>query len=131
MLKKIVYPVLTLAVVAQGCTSKQNERKPNVIIIYTDDVGYGDIGCYGSDEVSTPNIDRLADQGIRFTNAYACASTCTPSRYALLTGEYHWRKPPGWSVGKIKGVSIAPGAAGILIDPAKPTHPFLHKSSGY
>jgi arylsulfatase A-like enzyme len=131
MLKKIVYPVLTLAVVAQGCTSKQNERKPNVIIIYTDDVGYGDIGCYGSDEVSTPNIDRLADEGVRFTNAYACASTCTPSRYALLTGEYHWRKPPGWSVGKIKGVSIAPGDAGILIDPAKPTLPSLLKGSGY
>lgn len=131
MIKRIVCPVLFLAVILQGCALRQEEQKPNIIIIYTDDVGYGDIGCYGSDEVSTPNIDRLASEGIRFTNAYSCASTCTPSRYALLTGEYHWRKPPGWSVGKIKGVSIAPGDVGMLIDPAKPTLPSLLKSSGY
>ena len=105
--------------------------KPNIIIIYTDDVGYGDIGCYGAVAVKTPHIDRLAKEGIRFTNAYACASTCTPSRYALLTGEYNWRKPSGWHVGNLKGTSIAPGDAGMLIDTEKPTLPSVLKEAGY
>jgi arylsulfatase A len=65
---------------------------PNVVIIYTDDVGYGDLACYGATSVKTPNADRLAKEGLRFTNAHAPAATCTPSRYALLTGEYAWRR---------------------------------------
>ena len=62
-------------------------QKPNVIIIYADDLGYGDLSCYGAHRVETPNVDRLADQGIRFTNTHDVASTSTPSRYSLLTGE--------------------------------------------
>ena len=60
--------------------------KPNVVFILTDDVGYGDISANGATRVKTPNIDRIAQDGIRFTNAYAPAATCTPSRYALMTG---------------------------------------------
>jgi len=130
MINKIVIPALLFAGVSiTGCSEIKEE--PNVIIIYTDDVGYGDIGCYGGTLVKTPNIDRLAAEGVQFTNAYATASTCTPSRYSLLTGEYHWRVPPQWSVGEIKGVSIAPGDAGLLIDPSTKTLPSIMKDAGY
>ncbi len=69
------------------------ERLPNIVIIYTDDLGYGDVSAYGATAVNTPNIDRLAHGGLRFTDAHAAAATCTPSRYALMTGEYAWRRP--------------------------------------
>ncbi|MDD4032915.1 MAG: arylsulfatase [Bacteroidales bacterium] len=130
MIKKIIIPVMTIFLAGSACSTQKDEL-PNIVIIYTDDVGYGDLGCYGASSVKTPNIDRLAEEGIRFVNSYACASTCTPSRYALLTGEYHWRKPPGWSVGELKGVSIAPGDAGMLIDPSKPSLASVLKDAGY
>ncbi len=87
--------------------SAQNQKKPNVIIIYSDDVGYGDVSANGATKIQTPNIDRIAKDGINFTNAHASSSTCTPSRYALLTGEYPWRK---------KGTGIAAGNAGSIVD---------------
>jgi arylsulfatase A-like enzyme len=71
----------------------QSAEKPNVIIIYADDLGYGDVSCYGATSVKTPNIDRAAREGLRFTNAHCSSATSTPSRYSLLTGEYAWRKP--------------------------------------
>ena len=71
----------------------QDPKKPNVIVILADDLGYGDLKCYGAKNVETPNVDKLASQGIRFTNAHAVAATSTPSRYSLLTGEYAWRRP--------------------------------------
>jgi hypothetical protein len=67
-------------------------RPRNIVIIYADDLGYGDVSCYGAKRVSTPNIDRLARDGLRFTSAYATSATCTPSRFALLSGEYPWRR---------------------------------------
>jgi arylsulfatase A len=96
--------------------------KPNIIIIYADDVGYGDIGCYGADAIDTPSLDALAEGGMRFTAAYASASTCTPSRYSLLTGEYAFRN---------KSARILPGNAPLIIDTAKPTIPSLLKTKGY
>ena len=68
-------------------------QKPNIIIMYADDLGFGDVGCYGAESIPTPNIDRLAADGLLFTNGYATAATCTPSRYSLLTGAYSWRNP--------------------------------------
>jgi arylsulfatase A-like enzyme len=67
-------------------------RPRNVVFIYADDLGYGDVGCYGATKVATPNMDRLARAGVRFVNAHSVSATCTPSRYAMLTGEYAWRR---------------------------------------
>ncbi|TVS14235.1 MAG: arylsulfatase [Planctomycetaceae bacterium] len=83
--------VLVLSVWAHG-----TERKPNIVIIYTDDQGYGDFSAQNPDsKIPTPNLDRLAAEGIRFTDAHSSSGICTPSRYALLTGRYHWRQGYG------------------------------------
>ncbi|MBW4329936.1 arylsulfatase [Stakelama sp. CBK3Z-3] len=102
--------------------AKAGKRKPNVLIIYADDLGYQDVSCYGGTAVPTPNIDRLAAQGLRFTRGHAPSATCTPSRYALLTGEYAWRK---------EGAHILPGDAPALIPPGKPTIASMLKGAGY
>ncbi|MDP4693144.1 MAG: sulfatase-like hydrolase/transferase, partial [Opitutales bacterium] len=62
--------------------------QPNIIIIYADDLGFGDLGCYGASGIPTPHLDRMAAEGLRYTNSYATAATCTPSRLSLLTGAY-------------------------------------------
>lgn len=97
-------------------------KRPNVLIIYADDLGYGDLACYGARGVATPNIDRLASRGLRFTNAHAMAATSTPSRYGLLTGEYAWRRP---------GTDVAAGDAAMIIKPEQYTMADLFKSAGY
>ena len=66
--------------------------RPNIIVILSDDVGYGDLGCYGATQIKTPNLDGLAREGLRFTDAHASAAVCTPTRYSLLTGQYSWRR---------------------------------------
>lgn len=99
-----------------------SKSTPNVIIIYADDLGYGDLSCYGATKIQTPNIDKLATGGLRFTNGHSTSATCTPSRYALLTGQYPWRK---------KGVSILPGDAPLVIPTNKVTLPSLFQSSGF
>ncbi len=96
--------------------------RPNILLIYADDVGFGDIGCYGATSVKTPNLDRLAQHGIRFTDAHSSSATCTPSRYSMLTGEYAWRK---------KGTGVLPGDARLIIDPARPTLPRMLQEAGY
>ncbi|HMG09954.1 MAG TPA: arylsulfatase [Mucilaginibacter sp.] len=98
------------------------QTKANVVIIYTDDLGYGDISCYRAKKVHTPNIDRIASNGLLFTNAHATSATCTPSRYSLLTGQYAWRK---------KGTGIAPGDAALLINPDHPNLASVFKQAGY
>jgi arylsulfatase A-like enzyme len=95
---------------------------PNIVLIYADDLGYGDVGCYGATKVRTPNIDRLAKEGLRFTDAHAAAATCTPSRYAMLTGEYAWRK---------KGTGVLPGNTALIISPERTTLASLLKQAGY
>jgi arylsulfatase A-like enzyme len=97
-------------------------RQPNIVLIYADDVGYGDLSCYGASKVSTPNLDKLAGAGLRFTNVHASSATCTPSRYSLFTGEYAWRKP---------GTGILPGDASLIIEPGRTTVPSLLKQQGY
>ncbi len=65
---------------------KPSLQKPNIILIVADDLGYGDVGCYGQQKIETPNIDKLAKQGLRFTQFYAGTSVCAPSRASLMTG---------------------------------------------
>lgn len=95
--------------------------KPNIIIIYADDLGYGDLGCYGATGVKTPHIDQLAENGIRFTDAHSTASTCTPSRYSVLTGSYAFRS----------NAAILAGSAPLLIRPGTPTLPAMLQKNGY
>ena len=66
--------------------SAESAQKPNILIVLADDLGYGDLGCYGNQIVKTPNLDRFARQGMRFTDCYAAAANCSPSRTGLMTG---------------------------------------------
>jgi len=95
--------------------------KPNIVFIYLDDLGYGDLSCYGG-KIKTPNIDALANNGVRFTNGYATSATSTPSRYGLLTGVYPWRN---------KDAKILPGTAPLLIGTEQQTLPKVFKKAGY
>lgn len=97
-------------------------QRPNVLLIYADDIGYGDLSCYGTSSVRTLNVEKMAAEGIRFTNAHCVAATSTPSRYSLLTGEYAWRR---------EGTGIAAGNAAMIITPERYTMADLFKSAGY
>lgn len=92
---KVVYLSLILLCTAchLGTDSKKTTvgKRPNIIIFYVDDLGYADLSSYGAKGVYTPNVDRLVEKGIKFTDAHSPAATCTPSRYSLLTGEYAFR----------------------------------------
>jgi arylsulfatase A-like enzyme len=98
------------------------QDRPNIVLIYLDDLGYGDVSSYGATAFQTPHIDRLAKEGLRFTDAHSTAGTCTPSRYALLTGEYAWRKP---------GTGILPGNAALIVEPGRTTVPSVLQRAGY
>ncbi|PWV45392.1 sulfatase-like hydrolase/transferase [Chitinophaga sp. S165] len=113
LLLAVLFTMSGLDVIAQS--------KPNIIILYADDLGYGDVGCYGASAVKTPNIDRLASNGVRFTDAHCTAATCTPSRVSLLTGTYAFRKK----------AAILPGDAPLLIQPGTPTLPSMLQQAGY
>jgi len=99
---------------------------PNVVLIFADDLGYGDLGCYGATKVRTPNIDRLAKEGRQFTDAHSASAVCTPSRYALLTGEYPVRANGGAGVW-----GPAPVTSGLIIDTDKVTIADVFKNQGY
>lgn len=107
-----------------ACGNKQQEeaKQPNVIFIVADDLGYGDLSCYGAQRVQTPNVDRLAAEGLCFTDAHAVASTSTPSRYSLFTGHYSWRR---------NDTGIATGDAGMVIRPEQTTVADVFKAAGY
>ncbi|MGH8021621.1 MAG: sulfatase family protein [Opitutaceae bacterium] len=112
------------AALASLIVSPAIARPPNIVLIMADDLGYGDLGCYGGTGIDTPNLDKLAAEGLRFTQAYAPSATCTPSRYAALTGEYAWRQPP-------RKVSILDGDAPLAIDPSRPTLASFLRDAGY
>ncbi len=99
-----------------------SEARPNVIIIYADDLGYGDLSCYGATQIKTPHIDQLASEGLRFTDAHSMASTCTPSRFSILTGEYAFRD---------KKAHILPGNASLLIATEQATLGTVFQEAGY
>lgn len=97
-------------------------EKPNIIVIIADDLGYGDVSCNGAKAVQTPAIDQLAREGVRFTSGYCSASTCTPTRFSLLTGTYAFRQ---------KGTGIAPPNGPAIIKPGTETLPSILKRAGY
>lgn len=125
-------PLLIIAAFLFSCNPKDeqvktgntesNQQQPNIVFIYLDDLGYGDVGSYGSTELKTPNIDKLANGGVRFTDGYASSATCSPSRYALLTGRYPWRN---------ERAKILPGTAPLLIDVTEMTIPKMLQQKGY
>ena len=104
-----------------GSASPQT-RPPNVIVIMADDLGYGDVSCYGAEALQTPHIDRLAKEGLKFTSGYCSASTCTPTRFSFLTGTYAFRQ---------KGTGIAAPNNPAIIQPNTVTLPDLLKMAGY
>jgi len=114
--------VLLLFLLATVVPPARAQSRPNIVLIYTDDLGYGDVSSYGATAVETPNIDRLAKEGLRFTDVQSPAATCTPSRYALLTGEYAFRRP---------GTGILPGDAALVIEPGRTTLPSMLQRAGY
>ncbi len=97
-------------------------QHPNIIVMYADDLGYGDIGCYGATRIPTPHLDQLAGQSLLFTDGYATAATCTPSRYSLLTGTYPWRNDEA---------HILPGDAPCIIPAGSYTLPKMLQQAGY
>jgi len=117
--KRLAIVALILIVFAPASFA---QAPPNIVLVYADDLGYGDVSAYGAKALSTPNMDRLARAGLRFTDAHSPAATCTPSRYALLTGEYAFRKP---------GTGILPGDAALVIEPGRTTLASMLRGAGY
>ncbi len=121
-MKKRVLLLTTLGATAALPFFAQDMNRPNVILLVADDLGYGDLSCYGATRVRTPRIDSIARQGVRFTDCHSAASISTPSRYSLLTGEYCFRR---------RDSGIAPGDAAMIIRPQQFTVADLFKSAGY
>ena len=112
---------LSTLVLLLSCSSTAPPEKPNIVLIYADDIGYGDIGSYGLARAATPNLDSLASRGLRFTDAHCSSATCTPSRYSMLTGEYAFRS----------GAHILSGDAPALIQPGRVTLASMLQQQGY
>ncbi len=121
---KKTFPFLLAAIFC--LFSHARAATPNIVVILSDDVGWGDLGCYGATKIKTPHLDGLASEGLRFTDAHVSASVCTPTRYALLTGQYPWRRD---AVGLNKGV--ANGDSPLLIPVGSTTLPGFLKQAGY
>jgi len=118
--------VFGFAVLFQGCNSakKQNQKHPNIIFVLADDLGYGDLSCFNENsKIKTPHLDKMADDGIRFTDMHTSSSVCTPTRYGILTGRYNWRS--GIKQGVLGGTSKA------LIPESRTTVASLLKKAGY
>lgn len=111
-----------LLLVPAGMYGQAKMESPNIVIIEADDLGFGDLSCYGATAIQTSGMDRLANEGLRFTDAYCTAATSTPSRYSLLTGMYPWSNPQA---------KILPGNAALIIDTHRITLPKMMRSAGY
>ena len=125
MNQSFYFPLLGVVVCSglTGCDSgSEKPQQPNIVFILADDIGYGDLSCYGATRVQTPHVDRLAASGVRFMNAHCAASTSTPTRYALLTGEYAFRR---------KDTGIAAGNAPSIIKPEQKTVQAMLQDAGY
>ncbi len=115
-------PVTLLAGQFQPEKKSIDKQHPNVVLIVADDLGYGDLSCYGADAIQTPGMDRIANEGIRFTRGFCTAATSTPSRYSVMTGKYPWTNPDA---------KILPGNAALIIDTSAITLPKVMKQACY
>ena len=115
-------PVTLLAGQFQPEKKSIDKQHPNVVLIVADDLGYGDLSCYGADAIQTPGMDRIANEGICFTQGFCTAATSTPSRYSVMTGRYPWTNPDA---------KILPGNAKLIIDTEAITLPKVMKQAGY
>lgn len=123
MTKSTTCRILFVAVLLTAMTSVLfGQEKPNVVLIYCDDLGYGDLSSYGATEIATRHIDKLTQNGTKYTNAHSTSATCTPSRYALMTGIYPWRK---------QGTGVLAGDAKLIVPTDKVTLPKVFKQAGY
>ncbi|MDQ8208253.1 sulfatase-like hydrolase/transferase [Coraliomargarita sp. SDUM461003] len=104
----------------------QAANTPNVVLIFADDLGYGDLSCYGATKIQTPHIDQLAEEGRKFSDAHSSSAVCTPSRYGLLTGQYPFRANDGKGIWKPTGLESP-----LLIDPDMLTIADVFKRQGY
>jgi arylsulfatase A-like enzyme len=124
--RRPIVPLWTLCLLAAlllaPVAGAQPAARPNIVLINMDDLGYGDTSAYGATAITTPNIDRIAREGVRFTSGYATSATCTPSRFSMLTGRYAWRQ---------EGTGVLPGNAALIIDPARATLPAVLRGAGY
>ncbi len=127
-MRKYIVTLIVLVVFSCNSTKKKESQaidkkleKPNIVVFYVDDLGYGDLSSYGAVGVETPNVDKLVQGGIKYTDAHSSAATCTPSRYSLLTGNYAFRNK----------AAILPGDAPLIINPSIPTLPKMLKNAGY
>ena len=122
---RLVLRIVTVAaavVMSSMSTASAAEQLPNVLLIYADDLGYGDLGCYNPEsKIPTPHLDELASEGVRFMDGHSSSGICTPSRYALLTGRYHWRKFHG----------IVNGFGKSVFEPERLTLPEMLKAKDY
>ena len=106
-----------------GAAAIAQPKLPNIVVVLCDDLGYGDVGCNNPESpIATPQIDRLAAQGMRFTDAHSPSAVCTPTRYGLLTGRYCWRS-------KLKS-GVLNGYSPALIEPGRETIASLLKKKG-
>jgi len=121
---KTITLILLSFVFAASCSSKQKNNQPNIIYVLADDLGYGDLSSFNENsKIKTPNIDKLASEGMRFTDAHTSSSVCTPTRYGILTGRYNWRS-------KLKS-GVLTGKSEALIPKTRTTVASLLKNHGY
>jgi arylsulfatase A-like enzyme len=125
---KLILPLLTALLMTPLCALEAADApasKPNILVILADDYGYGSLGCYGGpSDLKTPNLDRLAREGRRFTQAYAPGSVCSPTRYGLMTGRYYWRT-------SVKDGEVLPGNGPLHIETDRLTLASLCRGAGY
>src|SRR5471032_1301809 len=124
-LRRAAMAAAALASGAHRLSAQSPARRPNIVFILADDMGYADVSCYGRPDLSTPNIDRLAATGVRFLQAYANSAVCTATRVALITGRYQYRLPVG-----LEEPLPAPNAS-VGLPPSEPTLPSLLRKAGY
>ena len=114
--------------------NKNSAKKPNIIFIMADDLGYGDLGCYGQKQIQTPNIDRLADEGTRFTQCYTGSTVCAPSRSVLMTGQHTGHTRVRNNMGKVGGTLVLDNGSPqrrVPLEPEDVTVAEVLKQAGY